>query len=55
MQKMKDSGKNKDKNQLELSCSTIFSSTCREQEEFTKKVIIVVLCNIVLYYYSIQL
>lgn len=38
MQKMKGSSKKKDKNQLELSCSAVFSSTCREQEEeFTKK------------------
>lgn len=40
MQKMKGSGKKKDKNQLELSCSAIFSSTCRRQEEeFTKKLL----------------
>ena len=38
MQKMKGSSRKKDKNQLELSCSAIFSSTRRgQEEEFTKK------------------
>lgn len=37
MQTMKGSSKKKDKNQLELACSAIFSSTCRGQEEEFKK------------------
>lgn len=47
MQKMKGSSKNEDKNQLELSCSAIFSSTCRgQEEEFTKTVVLAILCLI---------
>lgn len=37
MQEMSGSGKGKYKNQRELSCSAIFNSTCRgQEEEFTK-------------------